>query len=842
MTVETCLNSAYTAGDITRDERDAMRTLYDNLMHHYGNADQARAEMVARLMNQHQHAQRQALIAEDVRQRIEAYMLNFRNARGEPDPAQALVYLIEHNGQIRMPDGMSSVQGRFKAIAGLAQAQMEAAIDEFRRTWVTGQTRSTARLENVLREARGEATGDAAAQVLAQAWNRTSEWLRMQFNEAGGAIPRLEDWGLPQVHDRAALLARSMEDWIADITPRLDPARMRHPLTGNPMTPGDLRASLEYIYRNVTTDGWRDREATAARHGLGALSNQRAEQRFLVFRTADDWMAYNRDYGGGADIFAAMMNHVKGMAEDVAAMQVLGPNPQATMIYLSNFVTRQAALHRAGEPAVFATRRAMTGTEFTSGQNGATGWIWSADPEDYARASIRRATDMWDLYRGAAGAVVSQRVADVAGALRNWNVATKLGSASVSAITDNGFQLMARHFAGLSTITQLPEVVGAFAAGTKRDAVAAGLILDTALHMVDRDARWAGGLDGRGMTALMADRVIAASGLAAMTQAGKHAFGLAWMAEYGLRAGDAFDRLPEKLQRNLQRYGITPADWDAMRAVPLHHDSFLRPIDILAAHENTPLAASRIAERYLEMILQDTEYATPEGTLAAKAAAYGGLGRGTIPDEARRSIGQFKMFSISVAMLQAERIMSMGLQDGAWRGAGYAAGLIISTTMLGALAMQIKEIVAGKKPKPMDGEHAVKFWGAAMAQGGGFGIFGDFLASEQSRTGGGFARAAVGPTGDLVASVLALGPGNMGQWMRGEKTTAGREAVRFLGSNTPGGTLWYARAAYEHAILERLQRLVDPDASKAFANRIAKQRRDWGNEFWWRPGEAMPGR
>ncbi|MDE8420560.1 hypothetical protein, partial [Klebsiella pneumoniae] len=48
----------------------------------------------------------------------------------------------------------------------------------------------------------------------------------------------------------------------------------------------------------------------------------------------------------------------------------------------------------------------------------------------------------------------------------------------------------------------------------------------------------------------------------------------------------------------------------------------------------------------------------------------------------------------------------------------------------------------GKRPTPTD---AQAFWGAAVLQGGGFGIFGDFLQSSQNRFGGGFLGSLAGP-------------------------------------------------------------------------------------------------
>jgi hypothetical protein len=73
---------------------------------------------------------------------------------------------------------------------------------------------------------------------------------------------------------------------------------------------------------------------------------------------------------------------------------------------------------------------------------------------------------------------------------------------------------------------------------------------------------------------------------------------------------------------------------------------------------------------------------------------------------------------------------------------GYALGFFAATTIGGALALELKEIAKGKDPRPIPRakdpalEHA-EFWGAAMLQGGGWGIFGDFLGSTENRFGGG---------------------------------------------------------------------------------------------------------
>lgn len=845
MSVEQCIDTALSAGEIDAEEADALKSLYQSFVKHYGDPNTAKAQMVERLMRDAQNRKRQALLADEKRRQLEDFMLSFRDARGQPDPAKALIYLIEHNGQVPMPAGFSSVVGRSQAILGLAHARMEELLNEFRRTWVTGQTRSKARLDNVVRELFGESTGDVQARDLAKAWTETAEELRKRFNDLGGAIGKRDDWGLPQVHNRRALMAAGEATWIDYILPRLDRAKMKDALTGQPFTDDELRNVLSDVYKTITTGGWSDRDPTGVPRGIGKLANAHAESRFLIFKDAQSWIEYQNEFGGGPDsAFSSMMSHIRGMAEDIAAMEILGPNPRAMLTYLQGFVEKQAALKAANQPAVFPEVSEWMGIPFKEGGN----WVTTKSPQDYARNMINRAEDMWRIFRHADDVPKSERVAALFGATRNLNVASKLGGASLSAITDAAFQQMARSFAGLPVLPYYRDLLKAFARGPKRDVVRAGIILESALSVLHKEARWAGSMHGPVWSSYLADRVIAASGLGALTQAGRHAFAMSFMATLADHTAKSFDQLPPALAKTLRRYGLTATEWDAMRldpgGQPLSVD-FLRPSEIAERMRVLQRENERVAERFLEMILQETEYATPTGTLRTKAMAYGRLQRGVLRDEMYRSFAQFKMFGLSVALLQTERVMMKAIMDGKWRGAGYAASLLIMTTLYGALAVQLKDMRSGKDPRPMtsdDPAELFKFWGAAMLQGGGLGIYGDFLASETNRMGGGLARTTLGPTGDVAAGLLSITSGTLARKLQGEDTNTGRELVRFLRGNTPGGNLWYIQLAYQRAVLDQLQKEIDPKAHDSFRRQIQRQRRDIGSDFWWLPGDAKPRR
>src|SRR5690606_36460825 len=134
--------------------------------------------------------------------------------------------------------------------------------------------------------------------------------------------------------------------------PRLDVDRMRDPLTGDALAPARLEQLLDAAFDAVTTDGWSKVKPRATAHGRGSLASQRAEHRVLHFKSADDWLAYDVEFGSG-DPVRAVFDHINGMAKDIAALEVLGPNPNATVEWLKQIVQSEAAKAIAGKPSLY---------------------------------------------------------------------------------------------------------------------------------------------------------------------------------------------------------------------------------------------------------------------------------------------------------------------------------------------------------------------------------------------------------------------------------------------------------------------------------------------------------
>jgi hypothetical protein len=317
---------------------------------------------------------------------------------------------------------------------------------------------------------------------------------------------------------------------------------------------------------------------------------------------------------------------------------------------------------------------------------------------------------------------------------------------------------------------------------------------------------------------------------------GKQSFGLRFLSGLADHAELAHEALPRRLKLRLEQHGITPTRWDQMRAHGVDPESGLIRFDLLAdAPGLDPGEGQDLADRLMRATLTETQFAVAETSETVRAFMTAGLEAGTVEGEIARTGTQFLGFPLTFFVQHMDR----ALHGKAMNPALYATALFTGTTLLGALAMQIKQMLAGKDPLPMDNEKA---WLAAAAQGGGVGIVGDLLFSDYSRTGGGLTNVLMGPTFGQVDQLANLTIGNAQSVLGGDDTNAGRELVRFMRANTPGSNLWYTRLATDRLLWANMQELVDPDYPQAMRRMERRAEREFGQGYWWAPGEAEPER
>ena len=234
MSFRDCINDAEGKNELTADQANEARELFDGLEAEYqGRMNTAAAQAQAgadafdAIRKQAMQRKRQKAMQLRTWQGIKKNLADYRGIDGNPNEARAALALFEQDGLSKY----SSITQREEAIKGEAFGEMSRVLGEFRRN-VVGEVRQKAKLDNMVREAFGENTGDASARELARAWETTAEFLRKRFNRAGGAIAKNKNYGLPQNHDQIAITKARFEPWRDYILPRLDRDQMIDEQTG----------------------------------------------------------------------------------------------------------------------------------------------------------------------------------------------------------------------------------------------------------------------------------------------------------------------------------------------------------------------------------------------------------------------------------------------------------------------------------------------------------------------------------------------------------------------------------------------------------------------------------
>jgi len=703
----------------------------------------------------------------------------------------------------------TNVDQRARAIRGLAHAGLVDVLDRFRTTML-GLMRDEAGLTGFVRALYG-GQGDAALTGLARAWNDTSDALLDRFIAAGGnPATRRKDWRLPQAWEPQKLREAGRETflrWMEDehAAGRL---RVRDFDTGQEVDALRRQVLFGEAFDRISTEGLSDLVPGAV-PGSGALANRRTMTRAFEWTSAEAWLGFNERFGvGNRNLFDLLNGHIDGMARDIALMEVLGPNPEWMVRYLRDLAMRDIS-----------------------------------DPQQAARFAWRF-DSVWSQVSGTANTPVNEAVATFFRETRAWITAARLGGATLSSVSDFATMRQVQAWNGLPATGWMNDylrLLNPANAEDRRVAVRAGLLAEAWAQRAAGAMRNQADVIGTGLGSRAADFVLRASGLNAHTQAARWAIQMETLGVLADEAGKQLDDLPPLLRQALGRYGIGQAEWDILRASGVVEDGgvrFLSPEAVARGASVADRARLEAATRLLEFVQSEARFAVPEPGAAERALMVGQTRPGTWTGEFVRSAVQFKSFPITVMLMHIGRGLN---QETAAGKAAYLASYGIATTLMGALAIQLKAVGQGRDPRDMS---APGFWGAAFAQGGGAGIVGDFLFTSINRADQSLVMAMVGgPMGGLVDDIGRIAGLNITALADdGRERAIGADLSRFLRNNAPGTTLWYSRLAMDRLIWDRLQVWADPHAQRRFRTVERRALREFDQEFWWAPGEAAPRR
>ena len=721
----------------------------------------------------------------------------------------------------------------------------------------------------------------------AKIWSETTENMRLHFNNAGGQIGKLDNWHMPQAHSQRLVSIAGRDEWIKSlpeeerlsakvtfkdppkewaqdywvrqIMDKLDRKQYVHE-DGRLYNNQEMVEYLKEVWNTISTGGANKIEPGKIT-GRGMLANAHAEERSIHFKDAKSYIEYQKQFGA-TDPYSTMMKHLRGISHDTAIIETFGPNPDLQFKYWLDKSLQEDTLGNPKNAGRIRTQSVKT-------------------------------QDLYDYISGKTLPVANWKIAQGFDTLRNWLVATRLGSAYITSITDNATMQITAAYNGIPALQLFRNQLKTLNRFDKEElqlARRAGLSLNTLMGEMNR---WGIEALGPAFSGKMANLTMRLSLLNQATEARRRAFGVTMYGSIGsvVKKLDNLEALEGGDKRLLEAKGVTENTFQIWKKAKLENwgdgnNTMLTPESIyripdedlrelagpeldkltlerenkisnieksaLLSEEQKSKSIGEIEQLYdqresrifsdmrreaaiklLGTVNEEVNTAVIEPGARERVLTKMGTQRGTWKGEIVRSFFLFKSFPITMIMRHWARALAM---QGPAARAAYIGSFIAGTTLLGAAAQQVANLVAGRDPQDMTNG---KFWASAFLKGGSLGIYGDFLMQSNTSYGNTPLAVLSGPVAGYVEDLIGLTQGNLIQAAQGKRTNAGAEAIQFLKNNIPLQNLWYTKAVTDRLIFNQLQEMVSPGYMRRVEQRAKK---DYKQSYWYKPGQVMPSR
>jgi hypothetical protein len=660
-----------------------------------------------------------------------------------------------------------------------------------------------------------------AAQRIAERIHTSQEIGIKNANQAGAFIRSMPGYIMKQSHDMTKIRKMGQTEWITFVKGKLDPSTYKG---ANP------DKFLESAYRALATGVHRsfkgeDPHASNALFGFTGPSNlakKVSAERILHFKSSEDFMVYNKALGTG-DLREGIVHGLEHMGRNTALMRGLGTNPQAMVEKLVKQFNNTAA------------------------KNGDT-----ALTDKFKGDLIPNLLAELD---GTTRIPVKISVARVNSSVRAIQNLSKLGAATVSSITDIPNQAAELRYQGIHVMKGYGNAFASLFRGrgsAEQKSIARGLGIGFDGVTGDLMSRFHANDHIPGLAAKAQQKFFKLNLMAWWNDAHRTGVGLMMSNNLAKNANLSHADLGSRLQNVLKQYGINGQEWDLIRAHTVKDaadgNQYITsgslqnvPDDILKVYlkskgKPTGQRAIQDAKDELEAMVDSffidrADHGIPMPGARERAIMNQGTRTGTASGEMFRHFMQFKSFPITMLRRGLGREL-YGQADGKADIMGLAQ-LMVGATVFGYGAMYAKDVLKGRTPRAFNDDIAnnAKLMFAALSQGGGFGIYGDFLFGEYSRTGASFLSSLAGPAIGQVDSLAEL-------WTQARKgEDVGATLLNITKNNTPFINLFYTRMALDYMFLFQLQEMTNPGYLSRLERRIMTEN---NQEFFMPPSQAVP--
>ena len=760
-----------------------------------------------------------------VRKRLHEFVAQAQAAGVSPAEAVAALNVGTNK---RFAGARNSVDARQKALAGefigglIGDLERENLLEFFsRRMGLFGRDagvldRDIARALWSIGDS-GKVTIDVSHETkrIAEIVHKWQEAARLRSNRAGSFIRRLPGYIMRQSHDMLAIQKAGRQEWTAFVAPLLDAEKTFGGADPAKFLSGaydGLSSGIHLKSQGATDD--------LAFKGPGNLAKRISQERILHFKDAESFLAYN-DRFGSRTLIEGIFNGLERSARDIGLMETWGTNPRA----MFDDLRAALAYSNRGTDPTLATKLRAKGLE-----------------------------DQFAEVDGSTKIANDPSLAQITGTIRAVQSMAKLGGSVISSVSDLATAASELRFQGENLGTAYTGLLANFLEGrSSREARALaadiGVGLDGALGSVA--LRFGAHDDLPGVASKLQRLFFKAKLLTWWTDSLKTVAARMMAHRAASETSRGWSKIDPRLREALSLYGINEAKWEVMRKAPLRSldgKAYLTPDAIRALPDAAFKTLGAGTDRQAQSLRDEmatalrtfytdrTDVAVVTPGAREQALLNQGTQRGTWLGESLRFIMQFKAFPVSFATKVIGRDLGgEGLVNGLLRGKGDVLGIahtIAATTAMGMIALQAKEVLKGRSPRDPFGENWANAWRAAMLQGGGMGIYGDYLFGEYNRFGGSPLATAAGPTLGTASDAIKL----FSKIRSGDDPTA--DAIRLGVNNAPFMNLFYTRMGLDYLVLYNLQEMANPGYLRRMEQRI---KRDNDQTFIYPPSQYAVG-
>lgn len=657
---------------------------------------------------------------------------------------------------------------------------------------------------DIARALSGQQVNNPDAQAIADAIQKYQEVARKDANRAGAWIKKIDGYITRQTHDGDLIAKANADEYINFLRSKLD---LEKTLEGVDDEAGFFDSVYQALASGVHLSG-SPKDITTAFKGNANMARKMSEGRLLHFKDADSWMDYNNKYGSG-DLISSVLSGLEMSGQKTGLMRVMGTNPESMYDVIYDRLTRAS---KTAEERDALNKGKVKNEKFLFEVNGST--------------------------RIAGNQVAAKYMSNI----RAWQSLAKLGGALLSSFSDLPVYASEVRYQGGNMLSGLGESLMGLKKGrgnVEHRQIMANLGVSMDSFIGDLTSRFDSQGDYSGKMQKAMNLFFKLNGLTWWTDSLKRSAAIGTSNRLFQQAGKNFSDVDPALRRVMELYGIGDPEWniirqarqtaedgtgfitpEAMRQLP--DDPFIELLEgagLQATDYRVELLKDEIETKIRAFVSDRQGYAVLEPDARSRAVWTRKTQRGTLPGELLRSMSQFKQFpTVFLQRMIGREIKGKSKATGlgiAHDSPLYGfASLFGALTVAGYVSMTAKDATKGREPRdPLD----PKTWAAAMAQGGGLGIYGDFVFGDiKNRFGGSVLDTLAGPTIGLIPQIADL----VGRAKSGDDLAAASLTTTL--NNTPFMNMFYSRILLDYLILYDMRESINPGYLKRMEKRIEK--------------------